>query len=304
MHRRQAFTLIELLVVVAVIAILIGLLLPAVERVREAANRVKCANNLHQIGMACHAYHDAFGSFPPGYRSLAASGDPAQTSPGWGWAAFLLPYIEQDNLSRGIQFQRPIEGPASAAARLTSVPLYLCPSDPNLPMSFTIVDVNGAALAEAAPCSYAATWGIGELSNVPGPGEGVFYRNSRVRVADIHDGTSNTVLIGDRAWSQTMAPWVGAIQGGIVQPGPLNVWKDSPDARADAPIFCLVHNNRINPRDDSDGGLDDFSSQHPGGINVAFADGSVHFLPDSLNHTIFLALGTRAGGEVVDCSAY
>src|SRR5205085_2223945 len=129
-------------------------------------------------------------------------------------------------------------------------------------------------IADAAPSSYAATWGTGELTSVPGPSEGVFYGNSRVRIADIRDGTSNTTMIGDRAWSQTMAPWAGAINGGIVHAGPYNVWYRIPTAIAPAPIFCLVHNNKINPRDDSDGGLDDFSSGHPGGVNILFADGS------------------------------
>src|SRR2546422_7413383 len=101
---RPGFTLIELLVVVAIIAVLVGLLLPAVQRVREAANRLKCANNLKQIGLACHAYHDGQGSFPPGYAAFP-NRDLMVTTPGWGWAAYLLPYIEQTNLYQNIQFK-------------------------------------------------------------------------------------------------------------------------------------------------------------------------------------------------------
>src|SRR5499427_5570591 len=114
-HRGRAFTLIELLVVIAIIAILIGLLLPAVQKVREAAARVKCANNLKQIGLALHNYHDANQSFPPGINAPLISGWSETGSPGWGWAAYLLPYIEQRNLFGTIKFDRSITDPVNAA---------------------------------------------------------------------------------------------------------------------------------------------------------------------------------------------
>src|SRR5205823_8669305 len=116
MRVRRAFTLIELLVVLALIALLIGLLLPAVQRVREAANRLVCKNNLRQIGLALHMYSDRMGCLPPGYLS-AVGRDGSDLGPGWGWAAFLLPDIEQDNLQRQINFGRDIGDSVNAAAR-------------------------------------------------------------------------------------------------------------------------------------------------------------------------------------------
>jgi prepilin-type N-terminal cleavage/methylation domain-containing protein/prepilin-type processing-associated H-X9-DG protein len=301
MHRRvrPAFTLIELLVVIAIIGVLVGLLLPAVQKVREAANRTRCVNNLKQMGLALHSYHDALTSFPPGYSASAAYPD---TTPGWGWPAFILPYIEQDNLYRQIDFSQPIQSTSAVQAVLV---LFRCPSDivPSAPFSLT--DATSAPVCTAGPTSYAATVGQ-DASEVDAPtGDGIFYRNSRTRIADIIDGTSNTTMAGDRAWCQANGIWAGAPPTAITRAGTMNTW---PNATAPPQALMLVHNNWVNITTDADGGLDDFSSNHLGGVNLLYGDGSVRFMRsitvDGQEHRDFWALGTRAGGEVIQVLDY
>jgi prepilin-type N-terminal cleavage/methylation domain-containing protein/prepilin-type processing-associated H-X9-DG protein len=300
---RAAFTLIELLVVIAIIAILIGLLMPAVQKVRAAAARTQCINNLKQIGLACHSYHDVNQGLPPGYLATVSYSDGANdTSPGWGWAAFLLPYLEQDNLYKQINLAQPIAG---QAAIQTVIKAYLCPADAPPSTPFALTSAGGGSIASAAPSSYAATCGP-DASDVADPtGLGVFYRNSHVRLTDITDGTSQTVMIGDRAWADTQGIWAGAPSGAVTRPGPRNPWQS---AIAPAPCLVLAHNNWLNIKTDADGGLDDFSSYHVGGVNLLFADGSVHFVrsitADGQDHRDFWAMGTRAGGEVISSLDY
>jgi prepilin-type N-terminal cleavage/methylation domain-containing protein/prepilin-type processing-associated H-X9-DG protein len=298
MRPRPAFTLIELLVVIAIIGMLVSLLLPAVQKVREAAARAQCQNNLKQMGLACQNYHDVNKGFPPGYLASGPYVDGAtDTAPGWGWATFLLPYLEQQNLFQQIDLGQPVQ---SSPAIQTLLPIFLCPSDLPPTGPFTLTDATFSPVAVAAPSSYAATVGSDASECDAATGNGVFYRNSHTRIGDITDGTSNTVLIGDRAWSQVQGIWAGAPSGAVTRAGTQNPWQN---ATASAPVLVLAHNNWINIRTDADGGLDDFSSNHTNGANLVFADGSVHFLAsitgDGPQHQAFWALGTRAGGEVI-----
>ncbi len=296
--RCRGFTLIELLVVIAIIAVLVALLLPAVQQAREAARRAQCKNNLKQIGLAMHNYHSSLNVFPPGYVSGAPY--PATTN-GWSWCAMILPYLDGGPLYNAINFQLPVEHPANGAAVGTRVPGFVCPSDQVVGGAFPISDALGkVVIAAAGLSSYAATVGD-DSSDADGfSGNGAFYRNSATRIADIQDGTSTTVLVGDRAWGMANGAWAGAPNNGIVRAGSFNPWNL---ATANSPIFMLAHNNYINIRTDSDGGMDDFSSFHVGGAQLLFADGSVRFLAsitsDGPLRRAFWAMGTRAGGEVV-----
>jgi hypothetical protein len=286
-----------------------GLLLPAVQKVRAAANRIQCANNLKQMGLACQNYHDALGGLPPGYTAQLAYVDgTSDTLPGWGWGALLLPFIEQDNLYRSINLNTSIANMENAPAIRTMVKIYQCPADPTPPAAFTVPDSFGNALVVAAPSSYAACVG-GDETEPDGPsGLGVFYRNSRTSLTDITDGTSNTIMIGERAWSNAQGIWAGAVQGGVLKRGRSNPNPGTSLAFIPAPGLVLAHSHLNNALTDTDGGLDDFSSYHVGGSSFVFADGSVHFIRNIPSDTAtgytadsiaFQALGTIAGGEVV-----
>jgi prepilin-type N-terminal cleavage/methylation domain-containing protein len=204
---RPAFTLIELLVVVGILGALIGLLLPAVQKVRESANRSSCGNNLKQIGLALQAYVNTHRALPAGYRASQPYSDGAtDTAPGWGWAACILPFLEQSSLFRQLPFDQPIE---NAPAIQTVAKTYLCPSDLTPDGAFLVLEGFGKTLCLAPPTSYAACCGSDATDTRDSTGDGVFYRNSRTRLADITDGTSTTLLVGERAWAQANASGPG-----------------------------------------------------------------------------------------------
>jgi prepilin-type N-terminal cleavage/methylation domain-containing protein/prepilin-type processing-associated H-X9-DG protein len=322
---RRGFTLIELLVVVAIIAVLIALLLPAVQAAREAARRVQCINNLKQMGLALHNYHDALSVFPSGYIAYSPFKDgETDTSPGWSWASMILPQLDQAPLYSSINVLLPVQAPANTTSVQTLLNGFICPSDQLPGQTFAVTDGFGNTVATVAPTSYGACTGndasdVALGLNNDGLGNGLFFRNSGIRIAAIIDGTSQTVMLEERAWGDSEGTWTGAISGGVILRGPFNPCPGAASASYLAPCLVLVHCNMLNTNSDTDSGLDDPSSFHPGGANILFADGSIHFLksipsnagvnPDgstrySPGSIIFQALGTRAGGEVVSSDSY
>jgi prepilin-type N-terminal cleavage/methylation domain-containing protein len=329
---RTGFTLIELLVVIAIIAILIGLLVPAVQQVREAAARAQCENNLKQIGLAIHSYHDTYKRFPPGY--VDGNTDPKSTpdndvGPGWGWAAFLLPYLEQGNVYRQINFNQPVGGGSNVAVSKLPLVIFQCPSD-SYQDAFPVYDSSFTnPIATVAHGNYVGCSGWQECFNgaggnpqagpgtdgLPGgyglAGVGAFYRNSRTRVASVRDGMSNTIFAGERSGDHSPSTWTGAVAGGRC-PAWMAVQPPSPYSPPPGPAYdnadfgealVLAHCNatHLPSADFPIFDPDTFYSMHAGrGANFVFGDGSVHFLTSGINPLTYQALSTIAGGEVAN----
>jgi prepilin-type processing-associated H-X9-DG protein len=203
-------------------------------------------------------------------------------------------------LYNNINFNLPVSDPTNAAVNVVSPNVYQCPTDLITGSNFAVTDAVGTTVARVGVSSYAGTVGDDSSEADAPTGNGTFYRNSRTRIGDMTDGTSTTVLVGERAWALTNGSWVGAPNTALVRSGSQNPWKT---ATATSPVFVLVHNNWINILTDADGGLDDFSSMHVNGVQLLFADGSVRFISnitqDGPLRRAFWAMGTRAGGEVV-----
>jgi prepilin-type N-terminal cleavage/methylation domain-containing protein/prepilin-type processing-associated H-X9-DG protein len=298
MKRRSGFTLIELLVVIAIIAVLIGLLVPAVQRVREAAARASCSNNLHQIGVALNTYFSRNQSFPPGYQTQVAP-DNSDLGPGWGWAALLLTDLDQDPLRGQVHFDLQISDPANAAARVTVVRVYQCPSDSGSD-TFTVVDAGGNPVCDVARASYVAMNGVLGVSSDAWDNNGAFVRNKRMRARDIMDGLSFTLFVGERAANMSGVTWAGAVTNGVV---PAIRYLSPADQLANAelaPALVLAHGSKSHiPNNALVFDADATSSNHTLGVNFLYGDGSVRAIANTIDGSLYEALLTRAGGETI-----
>jgi prepilin-type N-terminal cleavage/methylation domain-containing protein/prepilin-type processing-associated H-X9-DG protein len=330
MPRRAGFTLIELLVVIAIIAILIGLLLPAVQKVREAASRISCSNNLKQLALAAHNYHNDHKRFPPGVYQLNFAAAPKFR--GITLFVYLTPYFEQQNVTQLWDMNDPLNNTVGgqAAPTATVVPLLLCPSD-----NIAVNPINSGSNRWYALTSYGGNGGSRSFDPTLATNDGIFFvigpgsqtapTGSAINIAAVSDGLSNTLLFGERNHTDpnqdSFAANLTAPSGQFVNPmNDIGWWASSGGrlAAGDVTMSAFAPINYLVPAPYSaaatmnppvtdfnsyayynDRRVCAFGSNHPGGANFALADGSVRFLADSLALATLQLLCVRNDGQAV-----
>jgi prepilin-type N-terminal cleavage/methylation domain-containing protein/prepilin-type processing-associated H-X9-DG protein len=308
---RRGFTLIELLVVIAIIAILIGLLLPAVQRVREAAGRTQSINNLKQIGLAIHNHELTHGNYPPGYTSNSGNAGP-DAPPGWGWGVYLLPYLEQTALAAQLRLDLPCYDPANADAVKATPKVFICPAAPNNSPTMFVKDAMGNTLAEFGRSHYVANvgqdepWGYVPALNDAGwqrTASGPFFRNSKTRVATVTDGLSNTVFVGEHTTISDKT-WVGVHPASECGPIDPNRYPFTEPDHACTYVLChsgpaAAEPGVVHPPSFPTCHVCQMYGPWSGsGGNVLFGDGSVKFIPTRINLNTWAALSSMNLGDI------
>ena len=320
--QRSAFTLIELLVVIAIIAILIALLVPAVQKVRDAAARTQCINNLKQLGLGLNAYAGDWKAFPPSHTTSATPMPPVVTNQKHHWATLILPYIDQINVYNEINFAKDYDKASNLPFIITQIPTFICPAAPG-PFARNNILLTPSGVAITAPMGMLDYGSINQVFPgfyacnglvEPGENQGALQAAIPTPFAWITDGTSNTVLLAEDA-GQPLNFVFGKQQGAAVAGGPNGVgtptadygWADSGFPYsingADPVTGAIIPSGSVPPLNASCmincNNNGEVYSFHSGGANVVMCDGSVHFLVKDMSPYVFAAIFTSAGGETV-----
>lgn len=312
---RLAFTLVELLVVIAIIGILIGMLLPAVQAVRESARRVQCANNIRQLSLAMLNYESAHQNFPPGVSI------PSHTM----WSAFILPFIEKGNLYESIDFaagfsEATSDNESNIQTLSVSLPFLVCPSASVPTQQFDSL----IGIDRSPSCYLACSSGLlsRESGEFPWAGmdayrdhpasDGIFYVNSETSMASISDGSSNTVLLGETlpdqdvsgtdaiGTSQKVDHWhIGSRELRSMEEINIEMRFSSENSECLGSTACPINSLLLGDQTTIDEKELAFGSRHPSGINLGFADGHVRFAANTIDRSVWSNIGTHSGGEVV-----